>query len=127
MFDSYSNFITKNISQITAIENTIKSVTYLIPTKESVFASEAVYAALNILGMIHDKILLNDEKFSSICDDPRNFYSSELIKTYKGYSKLATLLTIINHVQVPGELFLIKKKRDTINLVPIMCLINYEK
>ncbi|UZJ52579.1 hypothetical protein CBS101457_001899 [Exobasidium rhododendri] len=60
MLRSYENFLLHNASQITAVESTLRSVTYFLPGRfpDSDLAGEAVYSALNLLGLYHDSILV---------------------------------------------------------------------
>lgn len=56
----YENFLLSNASQITAVESSLRSVTYFLPGRfpDSELAGEAIYSALNLLGLYHDSILV---------------------------------------------------------------------
>ncbi|KAK0540184.1 hypothetical protein OC842_000576 [Tilletia horrida] len=60
VLDSYERFLLANGSQITAVESSLRSLTYFLPGrfKDAELAGEAIYAALNLLGMYHDSILV---------------------------------------------------------------------
>ncbi|KAK0553182.1 hypothetical protein OC845_001318 [Tilletia horrida] len=60
MLDSYERFLLANGSQITAVESSLRSLTYFLPGrfKDAELAGEAIYSALNLLGMYHDSILV---------------------------------------------------------------------
>ncbi|KAE8248786.1 hypothetical protein A4X13_0g5476 [Tilletia indica] len=60
VLDSYERFLLANGSQITAVESSLRSLTYFLPGrfKDAELAGEAIYSALNILGMYHDSILI---------------------------------------------------------------------
>ncbi|KDN35264.1 peroxisome membrane protein [Tilletiaria anomala UBC 951] len=55
----YQSFLLSNASQITAVESTLRSITYFLPGrfKDAELAGEAIYSALNVLGFYHDSIL----------------------------------------------------------------------
>ncbi|CAO1621879.1 unnamed protein product [Parajaminaea phylloscopi] len=56
---AYESFLLANASQITAVESTLRSLTYFLPGrfKDAEVAAEAIYSAINLLGMYHDDIL----------------------------------------------------------------------
>ncbi|KAL9940949.1 hypothetical protein V8E36_000437 [Tilletia maclaganii] len=60
VLDSYERFLLANGSQITAVESSLRSLTYFLPGrfKDAELAGEAIYSALNLLGMYHDSILV---------------------------------------------------------------------
>lgn len=53
------SFLLSNASQITAVESTFRSLTYFLPGrfKDAELAGEAIYSAMNLLGLYHDDIL----------------------------------------------------------------------
>lgn len=59
LFKQYDNFLLNNASQITAVESSLRSITYFLPGrfKDAELAGEAIYASLNLLGLYHDSIL----------------------------------------------------------------------
>lgn len=60
MLQWYESFLLSNASQITAVESSLRSITYFLPGRfpDSELAGEAVYSALNLLGLYHDSILV---------------------------------------------------------------------
>ncbi|KAJ1649290.1 hypothetical protein IWQ61_009578, partial [Dispira simplex] len=56
---AYERFLLKNASQISSIESTVRSLTYVLPGRfsDADLASEGLYTLLNILGLYHDHIL----------------------------------------------------------------------
>lgn len=60
LFKQYDDFLLNNASQITAVESSLRSVTYFLPGrfKDAELAGEAIYSALNLLGLYHDSILV---------------------------------------------------------------------
>ncbi|SOV06351.1 related to Peroxisomal membrane protein PEX16 [Ustilago sp. UG-2017a] len=59
LFKQYDDFLMNNASQITAVESSLRSITYFLPGrfKDAELAGEAIYATLNLLGLYHDSIL----------------------------------------------------------------------
>ncbi|CDS00535.1 related to Peroxisomal membrane protein PEX16 [Sporisorium scitamineum] len=59
LFKQYDEFLLNNASQITAVESSLRSITYFLPGrfKDAELAGEAIYASLNLLGLYHDSIL----------------------------------------------------------------------
>ncbi|CAO1626465.1 unnamed protein product [Sympodiomycopsis kandeliae] len=68
VFKAYETFLLNNASQITAVESTFRSLTYFLPGrfKDAELAGEAIYSAMNMLGMYHDDILSNLVVFRNI-------------------------------------------------------------
>ncbi|MCO5598732.1 hypothetical protein L7F22_052830 [Adiantum nelumboides] len=60
MLQWYESFLLSNASQITSVESSLRSITYFLPGRfpDSELAGEAVYSALNLLGLYHDSILV---------------------------------------------------------------------
>ncbi|PWN50798.1 peroxisome membrane protein [Violaceomyces palustris] len=56
----YDSFLINNASQITAVESSLRSITYFLPGrfKDAELAGEAIYSLLNLLGLYHDSILV---------------------------------------------------------------------
>ncbi|SNX84546.1 related to Peroxisomal membrane protein PEX16 [Melanopsichium pennsylvanicum] len=59
LFKQYDDFLLNNASQITAVESSLRSITYFLPGrfKDAELAGEAIYASLNLLGLYHDSVL----------------------------------------------------------------------
>ncbi|WFC99017.1 hypothetical protein MYAM1_001752 [Malassezia yamatoensis] len=55
----YERFLVSNASQITALESSLRSITYILPGrfKDAEIAGEAIYAGVHLLGMYHDSVL----------------------------------------------------------------------
>ncbi|EIM92513.1 peroxisome membrane protein [Stereum hirsutum FP-91666 SS1] len=56
---SYESFLVKNVSTISSVESTLRSITWLLPGrfKDAELASEALAASLNVLSLYHDTLL----------------------------------------------------------------------
>ncbi len=57
---AYDDFITKNLSQVSQIESTLRSLTYIIPGRfrDAEMASEAIHSGVQLLSLYHDLLLL---------------------------------------------------------------------
>lgn len=55
----YESFLLANAPQVTAVESSLRSITYILPGrfKDAEVAGEAIYTAVNLLGMYHDSVL----------------------------------------------------------------------
>ncbi|KAI9250529.1 peroxisome membrane protein [Phascolomyces articulosus] len=113
----YDDFLLKNASQITGIEASLRSLTYILPGRfhDAEFASQAVYAALNLLGLYHNAILRRaahnhaeeskSEHEESAFNKYINFWSSHSPM----HKRCSTLLSIISYTQVLMEMGVLKK------------------
>ncbi|WFD26352.1 hypothetical protein MNAN1_001333 [Malassezia nana] len=59
VWKTYESFVLSNASQITAVESSLRSITYVLPGrfKDAELAGEAIYAAVQVLSMYHDSVL----------------------------------------------------------------------
>ncbi|WFD36578.1 hypothetical protein MCUN1_003461 [Malassezia cuniculi] len=55
----YESFLLANAPQVTAVESSLRSITYILPGrfKDAEVTGEAIYTAVNLLGMYHDSVL----------------------------------------------------------------------
>lgn len=60
MLQWYESILLSNASQITAVESSLRSITYFLPGRfpDSELAGEAIYSILSLLGLYHDSILV---------------------------------------------------------------------
>lgn len=58
-WNAYETFLLHNASQISAVESSLRSITYLLPGrfKDAELAGEAIYALMHLLGLYHDSVL----------------------------------------------------------------------
>ncbi|KAI7861039.1 peroxisome membrane protein [Circinella umbellata] len=113
----YDDFLLKNASQITGIEASLRSLTYILPGRfhDAEFASQAVYAALNLLGLYHNAILRRaahhhaDETKSEHEESAFNKYFNFWSTHSPMHKKCSTLLSIISYTQVLMEMGVLKK------------------
>ncbi|CAK7272907.1 hypothetical protein SEPCBS57363_005382 [Sporothrix epigloea] len=57
---AYDGFIAKNLGQVSQIESTLRSLTYIIPGRfrDAEIASEAIHSGVQLLSLYHDLLLL---------------------------------------------------------------------
>ncbi|CDS06887.1 hypothetical protein LRAMOSA09411 [Lichtheimia ramosa] len=115
--DQYEDFLLKNASQITGIEASLRSLTYILPGRfhDAEFASQAIYAALNLLGLYHNAILrraahhhaneTQSEHEESAFNKYINFWSSQSPL----HKRCSALLSVISYTQVLMEMAVYKK------------------
>ena len=120
----YDSFLLNNASQITAVESSLRSITYFLPGrfKDAELAGEAIYSGLNLLGLYHDGILLralkhqNDASSTSAAAasssaSPSTLtlseharYTQHLSHSSSSYNVLARLLVIIGYLELLAEM-----------------------
>ncbi|CAB4375888.1 unnamed protein product [Rhizophagus irregularis] len=86
----YDDFILNNASQISSIESSLRTLTYVLPGRfaDAEFASEALFAALNLIGLYHDSILVraaeNLEPSKKPIPSPHNRYTRNGVNKLNG-------------------------------------------
>ncbi|KAI9488907.1 peroxisome membrane protein [Zychaea mexicana] len=116
-FKQYDDFLLKNASQITGIEASLRSLTYILPGRfhDAEFASQALYAALNLLGLYHNAILRQaahshaDETKSEHEESAFNKYINFWSTNSPMHKRCSALLSIISYTQVLMEMGVLKK------------------
>ncbi|KAF8951477.1 Peroxisomal membrane protein pex16 [Podila verticillata] len=111
----YETFIFKNASQISSIESTLRSLTYILPGRfdDADLASEALFSTLNLLGIYHDTILT--KHVASLpashrpTPSPHNRYTRDWQSNSLTYKRVALALTIIQYTEVLIEMGVQKK------------------
>ncbi|KAI8140535.1 peroxisome membrane protein [Fennellomyces sp. T-0311] len=113
----YDDFLLKNASQITGIEASLRSLTYILPGRfhDAEFASQALYAALNLLGLYHNAILrraahshANETK--SECEESAfNKYINFWSTSSPMHKRCSALLSVISYTQVLMEMGVLKR------------------
>ncbi|KAF9143222.1 Peroxisomal membrane protein pex16 [Linnemannia schmuckeri] len=111
----YESFIFKNASQISSIESTLRSLTYILPGRfdDADLASEALFSTLNLLGIYHDTILT--KHVASLpathrpTPSPLNRYTRDWQNSSLTYRRIAMLLTVIQYTEVLIEMGVQKK------------------
>ncbi|KAI9297957.1 peroxisome membrane protein [Neoconidiobolus thromboides FSU 785] len=113
MFERYETFILSNKSQVNAIENGLRTLTYILPGRfsDAELPSEALYSLLNLVGLYHDKILDNSKNNETERDDKNVFnrYTRSLIQTSNLYKQFAYALSLIEYTEVLMEMLYIKR------------------
>ncbi|RUP22752.1 peroxisome membrane protein, partial [Jimgerdemannia flammicorona] len=109
LLKKYEDFLIKNASQITAIESSLRSLTYILP----------VFAALNLLGLYHDSILTraaaalvtSSPAAAAQLPPPSTFnrYTRFWYSSSNAYKRIAMLLTFVSYTEVLIEMGVQKK------------------
>ncbi|KAI8099761.1 peroxisome membrane protein [Halteromyces radiatus] len=115
----YENFLIKNAAQITSFESSLRSLTYILPGRfhDAEFASQAVYAALNLVGLYHNSILrraaqqkAKELKRPELAQDSTfNKYLLFWQQRSKWNHTASTILSILAYTQVLIEMGVRKK------------------
>ncbi|ORY01227.1 peroxisome membrane protein [Basidiobolus meristosporus CBS 931.73] len=116
--EKYEEFILKNASQVSGIESFLRSLTYVLPGRfnDSEFASEALFAFINLLGLYHDKILVKAasnhyQETGEKPPSPSNFnrYVRYLYRSSDNYRRASIVLTVLQYTEVLIEMGIQKK------------------
>ncbi|KAI8360008.1 peroxisome membrane protein [Blakeslea trispora] len=114
----YQDFLLKNASQITSIESSLRSLTYILPGRfhDAELASQALYAALNLVGLYHTSILrkavqvhAKENKTGPVEESAFNRYLSFWTSQSTTAHSALTLLSVISYTQVLMEMTVLKK------------------
>ncbi|KAI2627113.1 peroxisome membrane protein [Xylaria nigripes] len=107
----YGDFITKNSHQVSQIESTLRSLTYIIPGRfrDAEIASEAVHSTVQLITLYHDALLrtaLNKvgSSFSARLPGPHARYTRFWTSKSSMYRRIALLLQIIQYTQLLWEM-----------------------
>ncbi|KAI8075443.1 peroxisome membrane protein [Gilbertella persicaria] len=125
-FHLYQDFLLKNASQITSIESSLRSLTYILPGRfhDAELASQALYAALNLIGLYHTSILKKAAQESKTKVEETAF--NKYLDFWSSQSSLnniaSKLLSIITYTQVLMEMAVLKKlgKRQQWQLITVL-------
>ncbi|KAG9295992.1 hypothetical protein G9A89_011844 [Geosiphon pyriformis] len=115
LLHKYDAAIIKNASQISSIESSLRMLTYILPGRfeDSEFASGALFAALNLIGLYHDSILVraaaNLPPSKKPIPSPHNRYTRYWVNSSKTYQRAAFLLTLLQYTEVLLEMGVQKK------------------
>ncbi|KAI6008219.1 peroxisomal membrane protein PEX16 [Pisolithus orientalis] len=112
----YEDFLVKNVSTISSVESTLKSITWLLPGrfKDAELASEALSALLNVTSLYHDtllaKIAQNDTKRKPILPLPLHTkYTRAWCEKDRKYKWTARILELVRFTQLLVEMGMRRK------------------
>ncbi|KAF9208459.1 Peroxisomal membrane protein pex16 [Haplosporangium sp. Z 27] len=111
----YESFIFKNATQVSSIESTLRSLTYILPGRfdDADLASEALFSTLNLLGIYHDTILTKHVNSLPATHKPTpsalNRYTRDWLNSSVAYRRIVLLLTVIQYTEVLIEMGVQKK------------------
>ncbi|CAG8534310.1 28455_t:CDS:2 [Racocetra persica] len=115
LLKKYDDLILNNASQISSIESSLRTLTYVLPGRfaDAEFASEALFAALNLIGLYHDSILAraaeNLPPSKKPSPSPHNRYTRYWINSSKTYQHASLALTFLQYTDVLLEMGVQKK------------------
>lgn len=123
VWKAYEAFLLSNASQITAVESSLRSITYILPGrfKDAELAGEAIYAAVQVLSMYHDSVLCQivvahagrktDTSIQTVpigADVPKMSLHARYTAYWRTastrYRRVATLLMVIEAMQLLAEM-----------------------
>ncbi|CAG8504822.1 4574_t:CDS:2 [Diversispora eburnea] len=111
----YDELILKNASQISSIESSLRTLTYVLPGRfaDAEFTSETLFALLNLIGLYHDSILVraaeNLPPSKRPIPSPHNRYTRYWINSSKTYQRASFALTFLQYTDVLMEMGVQKK------------------
>ncbi|CAG8665897.1 5301_t:CDS:2 [Dentiscutata erythropus] len=115
LLKKYDDLILNNASQISSIESSLRTLTYVLPGRfaDAEFASETLFAALNLIGLYHDSILAraaeNLPPSIKPSPSPHNRYTRFWINSSKTYQHASLALTFLQYTDVLLEMGVQKK------------------
>ncbi|KAG0291140.1 Peroxisomal membrane protein pex16 [Dissophora globulifera] len=115
LLKKYESFILKNASQVSSIESTLRSLTYILPGRfeDADLASEALFSTLNLLGIYHDTILTKHVASLPATHRPipssLNRYTRDWQNSSQVYKRIVLVLTVIQYSEVMIEMGIQKK------------------
>lgn len=112
----YQQFLLKNSSQISSIESSLRSLSFILPGrfKDVEVASESLYSILQILGLYHDSIIAKatkklasvDPSYRSSC---HNRYTEYQIKHNSLYKYVSLTIQLTRYTEMLWEMIARKK------------------
>ncbi|KAG0748275.1 hypothetical protein G6F57_003731 [Rhizopus arrhizus] len=109
----YEDFLLKNASQITSIETSLRTLTYILPGRfqDAELASQALYAALNLIGLYHNHIIRKaaQEHPAAVEESAFNKYIHFWSSRSKLNATASNLLSVMSYTQVLVEMAVLKK------------------
>ncbi|KAL2015541.1 hypothetical protein VTK56DRAFT_5252 [Thermocarpiscus australiensis] len=104
----YDEFITKNAHQVSQIESTLRSLTYIIPGRfrDAEIASESIHSGVQLLSLYHDTLLhraLTRSKLSRP-PSPHTRYTRFWTRKSALYRRIAYVLQIVSYVELLCEM-----------------------
>ncbi|AEO61125.1 hypothetical protein MYCTH_2096690 [Thermothelomyces thermophilus ATCC 42464] len=110
----YDDFITKNAHQVSQIESTLRSLTYIIPGRfrDAEIASESIHSGVQLLSLYHDMLLRRAHKLArlplppSLAHPPSPHGRYTRFWTFKSalYRRVAYVLQVVQYVELLCEM-----------------------
>lgn len=116
--DIYTNYVASNSQSVSQVEQTLRSLTYLLPGarfQDSELASESVHTFVQLLSIYHDRLLKQRAEFLSLSPTlskhvtlpkPSHHakYTSFWTSSSALYTKVATILKIAQYTELLWEM-----------------------
>ncbi|KAK9454083.1 peroxisome membrane protein [Dipodascopsis uninucleata] len=123
----YETFLLKNAGQISSIESTIRTMTYVLPGrfKDAEITSELLYSILNILGLYHDTIVARAVEDSETLN-PRyhpsahSRYTRYYMARDKKYKRIAYILSLVRQSELLVEMLARKRGGEKSRWVAVL-------
>ncbi|KAL2157926.1 hypothetical protein VTH06DRAFT_4981 [Thermothelomyces fergusii] len=110
----YDDFITKNAHQVSQIESTLRSLTYVIPGRfrDAEIASESIHSGVQLLSLYHDMLLRRAHELAklpappSLAHPPSPHGRYTRFWTFKSalYRRVAYVLQVVQYVELLCEM-----------------------
>ncbi|KAK4246027.1 peroxisome membrane protein [Corynascus novoguineensis] len=111
----YDDFITKNAHQVSQIESTLRSLTYIIPGRfrDAEIASESIHSGVQLLSLYHDTLLRRAQKLTRLPlppslaahpPSPRSRYTRFWTLRSALYRRVAYVLQVVQYVELLCEM-----------------------
>ncbi|KAI0815009.1 peroxisome membrane protein [Irpex lacteus] len=109
--DHYESFLVNNVSTISTVESTLRSITWILPGrfKDAELASEALSALLNVTSLYHDtllaRIVKTDPKYKPVLPATSHTrYTRAWGETNNLYKWASRLLEVVKYVELLIEM-----------------------
>ncbi|KAJ1512995.1 Peroxisomal membrane protein pex16 [Coelomomyces lativittatus] len=118
--NAYRQFVLKNTSQISLIESTLRSISYLLPSSfsDAHFTSETLYVLVNTVSLYHDSILYQAYKNGEIAPTtlPTKNVLNQYLRSIHDQSPLLyyfnLCLTLLQSSEYVMEWLILSKRSD---------------
>lgn len=107
LLSKYSAFVTANQASVTQIETTLRSISYILPSRfrDAELASESLHSSLALLSLYHDSLLTRAiSKLPGCQQSPHKRYTKFWAQRSGWYRRVATLLCVVQYTELLWEM-----------------------